>query len=81
MGVDSPLVKAPGNILDDALYKVLELNVESKELEPFIHPLEVIQDETSAGTTIDNISLFNRPKEFILIESLHIFSLLQILHM
>ena len=42
MGVDSLLTEAPCDILDDAPNEAIEMTTESKELEPFIQPLEIV---------------------------------------
>ena len=36
------------------------MNVESDEIEPFIEPLEIVQDETSMNTKVSYISLTYR---------------------
>ena len=52
--------EAPGNVLDDAPYKALEMNVKFEKIEPSIEPFEIAQDETSANTIVGDIFLLDK---------------------
>ena len=56
MGADSSLNEAPGNVLNEAL----EMDIEFEELAVFIQSLEIVKDEASVCTIIDDISLLDR---------------------
>ena len=56
MGADSSLDEAPGNVLNEAL----EMDIEFEELVVFIQSLEIVKDEASVCTIIDDIFLLDR---------------------